>query len=388
VARFSCYVPGARGKRRRRETVHVASLAEAKARWRAFVEKVHHEAEEPGVIPTLKQFVDRSFHLIEASVAPSTARDYLYVVRKHLLPAFGAMKLAELSTGLVNRFSAGLLASGYSPWSVHNYTNVLQLLIGYAVEFGVIDSSPLKTRPKRYKLEKPCNELSDDEERRLLAAFDDEDGFRTLIEKTMPRGARSQINDDDGDAFGGHRAHGAGLRGDSDATGSYFRRYQRSASVFIIALDSGLRLSDYRLLRWSQVDLDQGLISIIMRKTRRRVIVPLSDRALAILRHLRSEGSSSEFVLVDLDGHPYGVQRLRRYLRMAMSMAGFASTRRLRLHDLRHSMASKLARRGTPLLHIRDVLGHTSVSTTQRYARIDDVSLRSVLAALNRDEIR
>ncbi|MCM2317404.1 MAG: N-terminal phage integrase SAM-like domain-containing protein, partial [Thermoanaerobaculia bacterium] len=217
--------------------------------------KIHEESARPGAIPTLRQFIDASFHLIEASVAPSTARDYKYVIKRHLLPAFGSTLLTGISTGMVNRFSAGLLAEKYSPWSVHNFVNVLQLLVGYAVEFGVIEASPLRTRPKRYKLEKPCNELSDDEERALLAAFDDEAGFRARLEAEMPRGERSVIELPDADPFGGRRAHGAGLRADSDAAGAYFRRYQRAKAVFIVALDTGLRLSDYRLLRWEQVDL-------------------------------------------------------------------------------------------------------------------------------------
>lgn len=288
------------------------SYANAKELWRAFIAKVHEESERPETIPTLRQFFDASFHLIEAGVAPSTARDYRYVIKRHLLPAFGSTPLTDISTGIVNRFSAGLLAQKYSPWSVHNFVNVLQLLLGYAVEFGVIDSSPLKTRPKRYKLEKPCNELSDGEERALLAAFDDEARFRARIEIEMPRGVPAASATPKDDRFGGRRAHGAGMRADGDTAGAYFRRFQRAKAVFIIALDTGLRLSDYRLLRWRQVDLEQGLITVVMQKTHRRVIVPLSDRALDVLRQAKDEDARGDHVLVDADGRPYGVQRLRR----------------------------------------------------------------------------
>jgi len=51
----------------------------------------------------------------------------------------------------------------------------------------------------------------------------------------------------------------------------------------------------------------------------------------------------------------------------------------VRLHDLRHSMASDLLSSGAPLAVVGKVLGHTQASTTQRYAHLADDALRIAL---------
>jgi len=75
------------------------------------------------------------------------------------------------------------------------------------------------------------------------------------------------------------------------------------------------------------------------------------------------------------------VKRVRRYFAIAKEIAGIE--RRFRIHDVRHTMASKLAARGTPPIHIYTELGHASIATTTRYARIDAAALEWVRTKLN-----
>jgi integrase len=333
--------------------------------------------------PTLAQFYSTKFdELIAPSVAPSTAREYGYVFERHILPALGNLRITSLTTGAVNQFSASLLAAGYSPWTANAYVNVLSAVLSYAVLFGVVSEPPLKTRPKKYKTEKPCNELSDEEESRLLAAFDDEAGFRVYLAQHMPKGRPSEAP---GNHFGGRRAHGAGLRSDGEAAGDYFRRYRRAKAIILLAVDLGLRLGDLLGLQWSSVDLTEALVSVVMKKTKRKVVVPISTRCLAVLAAFRAESPKAKFVLIDEQGRRYGVQRVRRYFTIAKTLAGFPEDRRIRLHDLRHTYGTKLARRSTPLLDISKMLGHSSIAVTQRYARVDETAIRTVRAAVNRN---
>jgi integrase len=173
------------------------------------------------------------------------------------------------------------------------------------------------------------------------------------------------------------------LRSDGKAAGVYFRRYRRAKLFVLLALDLGLRLGDLLDLRWTNVNLDTHRVALIMKKTRRPVVLPISDRCQQLLEELRVERPNATRVVIDETGRPYGVQRIRRYFTIAKAVAGFSPERRLRIHDLRHTFGSKLARRATPLLYISKALGHSSPSVTARYARADDTAIDTIRLALN-----
>ena len=69
-----------------------------------------------------------------------------------------------------------------------------------------------------------------------------------------------------------------------------------------------------------------------------------------------------------------------RYFKIAKAIAGI--TRRFRFHDQRHTFASILATKGINAFTLRDLLGHTSTRTTERYARPSNETLASVQQAL------
>lgn len=81
------------------------------------------------------------------------------------------------------------------------------------------------------------------------------------------------------------------------------------------------------------------------------------------------------------DGKPYAECVIRRYFAIAKAIAKI--TRRVRLHDLRHSFASGLASQGMTPLVLRDLLGHTTTKQTERYARPNASVADAVRAALD-----
>jgi len=84
----------------------------------------------------------------------------------------------------------------------------------------------------------------------------------------------------------------------------------------------------------------------------------------------------SEYVLLTPDGRPYAESTIKRYFKTAKAFAGI--TRRFRFHDQRHTFASK----GINSFTLRDLLGHTSTRTTERYARPSSEAFAAVIAAL------
>jgi integrase len=127
-------------------------------------------------------------------------------------------------------------------------------------------------------------------------------------------------------------------------------------------------LSDViRGLRWENVDLGHGTLTVPRSKNGRPRQVPLSAFAARVLRAQvgrRVDGNPLVFPSRRVEGRP--LEGLRRIWDRAKRAAGLPAGQRI--HDLRHSFASALANAGVPLFEIGTVLGHSQLSTTVRYA--------------------
>ena len=134
---------------------------------------------------------------------------------------------------------------------------------------------------------------------------------------------------------------------------------------------TGCRLGEIQTLRWEDVDLDAAELRLPDSKTGARM-VPLSSAAVGVLTALpRGEGNPWVIVgrkpgthLTDLQ-HPWRRIRARAVLDD------------VRIHDLRHSFASRALALGESLSMIGKLLGHTQVQTTARYAHLATDSVKA-----------
>ncbi len=136
---------------------------------------------------------------------------------------------------------------------------------------------------------------------------------------------------------------------------------------------TGLRKSNVTSMEWAWVKLDgdrpRVLIPADEFKGKREQLVPLIPQAVALLRRWRAAKPGSKYVLPGQseDGH---IGDLRPSWVKVLELAGFADRRpRIRMHDLRAHVATKLHRLGTPIKVIAGILGHKSILTTERYLR-------------------
>ena len=385
VARYVVYEKRS-GKKKRKTVTGVESRDQAIHLWSEFKRQVKDgEKPEQDEAPTFEEFINDYFDDVRATVKPKTAREYGYIVRNQLVPNFGALHLNEITAGKIKHFSDRLLAAGKSGATANNYANVMRLLLGKAVEWDVIGEHPVKKRIKKHEVNEPCNELSLEEERKFLAAFDDRRGFQKYLEAHMPRGNTRFIEAPTAPLlFGQKRVLGAAMRPTSEAAGYYFARFHESRPLFVVALETGLRRGDLLGLRWRAVDLRNGFIEMKTAKRGQKVTIPISDPCRAALEACRNRSVVSDNVFVDADGAPYSVSRIIRYFKIAKEIAGFGSDRALRFHDLRHTYGSKLAREGVNIEFIADTMAHTTTRMTKRYARPGSTALNAVKAALNR----
>jgi site-specific recombinase XerD len=168
---------------------------------------------------------------------------------------------------------------------------------------------------------------------------------------------------------------------------------KRDYAMLLLAARYGLRSSDIRTLRLENIHWREQRIVLVQSKTQQPLELPLLaevDEALAdYLQHARPSCAAREIFLRHMspiapfaNGNSHWAVMAR-----ALRSAGIADSHPRRgFHQLRHSLATHLLADGVALAVISDVLGHSSVEATRRYAQVDLVGLRSV--ALSEAEVR
>lgn len=149
------------------------------------------------------------------------------------------------------------------------------------------------------------------------------------------------------------------------------------AEMIRVASYTGLRLGELLALRWKDIDLDGSVVTVsramsagveTTTKSGRVRRVPLPDQASAALARLRAREDfidQNELVFIDPAlGRPLHPVTVRKRFKQARDAVG---ARPLRFHDLRHTYGSLLAAAGVDLVTIKEMMGHSALSTTGRY---------------------
>jgi integrase len=274
--------------------------------------------------------------VVRLSVRPRTYASYRYVVGLHLAPGLGHHRVAALSPADVQAFLNAKSASGLSPRTVAYLRGVLRQALGHAERMDLVSRNVARlARPPRIP-RRPVSPLSVEQARTFLAA----------------------------------------IRGD------------RLEALYLVALGVGLRQGEILGLRWSDVDLDAGTLTVrhaLARiegelalvepksATSRRVVpLPACVREALIAHRVRQAQESlplrpdpgdifAELVFTTTLGTPLdGISVTRRFQRIVVA----AGLPRQRFHDLRHACASLLLAQGVPARVVMETLGHSEISLT------------------------
>ena len=158
----------------------------------------------------------------------------------------------------------------------------------------------------------------------------------------------------------------------------------RNRALVEVLYGTGLRNSEVCSLTLPELDLARQEIRLRQGKGGKGRIVPLGDQALAWLRRYLQEARPElvfdpreRHLFLTLQGGPLNRHTLREIVRSLAEQAELGKP--VTPHTLRHACATHMLGRGAGLRHLQRLLGHESVSTTQRYAHLDVSDLRSVL---------
>ncbi|MBQ9564981.1 MAG: tyrosine-type recombinase/integrase [Synergistaceae bacterium] len=149
----------------------------------------------------------------------------------------------------------------------------------------------------------------------------------------------------------------------------------RDAALFEVGYGCGLRASEICSLKVLDLDFESKLLRVRGKGDKERVVPFLGGAARSVRVYLESARGKLNrrglpFVFLSRTGRPLSRVDLWRILRRRGAAAGIARSR-LYPHILRHSFATHLLSRGMDMRTLQEMLGHSSVMTTQVYAHFD-----------------
>ena len=143
----------------------------------------------------------------------------------------------------------------------------------------------------------------------------------------------------------------------------------RYRAALMTAYGAGLRVSEVVRLKITDIDSERMLIRVEQGKGRKDRYAMLSPLLLKAMRAWwRVERSQDWLFPGSVSGRHMDAATLQLVCRQAAELAGIA--KRVRVHTLRHSFATHLLDQGVDLRVIQELLGHTNIDTTARYAQV------------------
>jgi len=146
-----------------------------------------------------------------------------------------------------------------------------------------------------------------------------------------------------------------------------------------------MRFGEIANLRWGDIDIDRGIITILQSKNKRTRYAFMTDLIKGMFSEMTA-GKPEDFVFLDRKGQKlFDISNLfQRTVDEVDLNAGVEDPKRkVVFHTLRHSFASLLVENGTDLYTVQKLLGHQTLSQTTRYAHLSNGALRNAVDRLN-----
>ncbi len=153
----------------------------------------------------------------------------------------------------------------------------------------------------------------------------------------------------------------------------------RDRAIMETLYSAGLRVSELTGLNWRDIDEELGLVMIRSGKGNKDRLVPIGEPALEALRAWRAvipKTRSDGPVIINLRGSRLTPRAVQNIIARRLISAGITTP--ITPHGLRHSFATHMLNAGADLRSIQEMLGHSSLATTQRYTHISVRHLKEV----------
>ena len=299
--------------------------------------------------PTFKEYADSWINLtVPATCKASTVEDYQDILRIHVMPVFADSRLMKITKGKVKNFLLGKVKKGYAASTVTHMKNVVSGVLNKACEDEVISANVACNLGKIFKAKK---------------------------------------RNEDIDPLTGEELHHL-----LDTVKTHFPRHY---PLFLLLARTGMRIGEALALKWGDIDWKGRFIKVQRNLTRGRIEevpkggrdrkVDMSKQLTATLWELKEERERSgvprivvpineqekespktkefpEWLFINSIGGNVDVNNWRQ--RVFNKALAKAKSRKIRIHDLRHTYATLRIAKGDNVADVSNQLGHHSVKLT------------------------
>jgi integrase len=298
-------------------------------------EPIVSQADKPVEMITFKEFAKTWLEVyVKNNNRLSEQQHKEGCLRLYLIPYFGEYPLDRIGNLDVENFKAKMMKTKLSEDSINHFLSTLSTCLKTAVEWDIIKSIPrikrLRVTPNKFDY------LSEEEAEQILAQAD------------------GQIKE-----------------------------------MIFFCLKTGVRFGELIALDWNDIDFQEKQITV------RRSIVRgiMGSTKSNKIRYIPLISSVSDMLIKRVKSHGFVFTRHKTHFTQHYSCkklyqaARKAGLRKIGWHKLRHTFASHLAQNGVAIQAIKELLGHSDITTTMRYAHLSPSALRSAMNVLEPKEV-
>lgn len=164
---------------------------------------------------------------------------------------------------------------------------------------------------------------------------------------------------------------------------------QLTHDLALLSLHTGLRTGEMVNLKWSHVDLDRGIINVMDPKGGGGRAAFMTEKIKAMFEAMKRR-KPEDFVFVKKDGDKFkNIDEMPRVFFEVVAELGFNRDitdprQKIVAHSLRHTFASWLVEAGVDLYTVKELMGHSVIAMTERYAHLSNGTLQNATKTLER----
>ncbi len=315
----------------------VGSTTLKEQRERAVKEKelsAQKEAENQKLNITLNDFYNNYFkNIAYNNTSERTFKSESGFYKNWLEPNLGNMPIKDISLINLENLKALMIKQNKSPRTINYVFGILSQILSYAKKIGYLKGDIITQQMKKIKFDNSRVRFLTKEEAKILL----------------------------------------------DALRKYS---QQLYEISLLSLYCGLRAGEIFNLCWSDIDLQNKIITLRNTKNTKTRIIYMPDNIYKMLLHKSINQKKSSFLFLNKDGNKVkGVSHAFAHVVDILKLnEGVKDIRqKVVFHTLRHTYASWLAQMGTDLYVVQHLMGHSSFAMTQRYAHLSPETLKKAV---------